>query len=420
MNKQSALQYHKRKPAGKISVEPTKPCRTQRDLALAYTPGVAEPSRAIVKKSQAIYQYTNKGNLVGVLSNGTAVLGLGNIGAAASKPVMEGKSVLFKRFAGIDAFDIEIAETDPDKFIHIAKSLEPTFGGINLEDIAAPECFYIEDQLQKQVDIPVFHDDQHGTAVISGAALLNALEVVGKSIEQVKIVIVGAGAAGLRCAEHYVLLGVKKSNIWMFDKSGLLTIDRMGNDKYRKSFARSKSETLIQAMKDADVFLGVSAANIISPAMIKSMAKNPIVFALANPDPEIAYPLAKRSRHDILLASGRSDYPNQINNVLGFPFIFRGALDTRAHSITAGMKIAATHALAAVAHRSVPKNILQAYKIKSLVFGADYFVPKPFDQRVCVEVSAAVAKAAMQDGVARTQVNIKTYKKYLTSIAKSL
>lgn len=423
MKKADALEYHKRHPAGKISIQPTKPCQTQDDLALAYTPGVAEPSLAIAKQPATVYDYTNKGNLVGIISNGTAVLGLGNIGAAASKPVMEGKSVLFKQFAQVDAFDIEVSTTDPEEFITVVRNLAPTFGAINLEDISAPECFYIEDQLQKHLDIPVFHDDQHGTAIISGAALLNAVELVGKDISKIKVVISGAGAAGIRCAEHYVRLGVQKKNIWMCDSRGLITKQRKDLDKYKKQFAQArdrsrpvhtiKNYTLADAIVNADVFLGVSIANILTPAMIKTMAPKPIVFALANPNPEIAYPLAKRTRHDILLASGRSDYPNQINNVLGFPFIMRGALDVRATCITNGMKIAATKALAKIAHYPVPGYILKAYNLQSLRFGPDYIVPKPFDKRVYVEVSAAVAQAAMQDGVARKKINIKTYIKNL-------
>lgn len=415
MNKSDALEYHKRQPAGKISIQPTKPCQTQDDLALAYTPGVAEPSLAIAKRPATVYDYTNKGNLVGIISNGTAVLGLGNIGAAASKPVMEGKSVLFKQFAKVDAFDIEVSTTDPEEFITVVRNLAPTFGAINLEDISAPECFYIEDQLQKHLDIPVFHDDQHGTAIISGAALLNAVELVGKDIRKIKVVISGAGAAGIRCAEHYIRLGVQKKNIWMCDSRGLITKQRKDLDKYKKQFAQLGSGGLADAIVDADVFLGVSIANILTPAMVKTMAPKPIVFALANPNPEIAYPLAKRTRHDILLASGRSDYPNQINNVLGFPFIMRGALDVRATRITNGMKIAATKALAKIAHYPVPGYILKAYNLQSLRFGPDYIVPKPFDKRVYVEVSTAVAQAAMHDGVARKKINIKTYIKNLQS-----
>lgn len=428
MNKTQALKYHKRQPAGKISIQPTKPCQTQDDLAMAYTPGVAEPSLVIAKKPATVYDYTNKGNLVAVISNGTAVLGLGNIGAAASKPVMEGKSVLFKRFAGIDAFDLEVSATDPDEFISVVRNVAPTFGAINLEDIAAPECFYIENELQKQLDIPVFHDDQHGTAIISGAALLNALELVNKDIRTIKVVVSGAGAAGIRCAEHYIRLGVQKKHIWMCDSRGLITSDRKDLDIYKKKFAqtvvsrsteRSHVSTLADALVGADVFLGVSVANILTPAMVKSMAKNPIVFALANPNPEIAYPLAKRTRHDILLATGRSDYPNQINNVLGFPFILRGALDIRATRITDGMKIAATRALAEIAHYAVPRYILKAYGVQSLKFGPDYIVPKPFDRRVYIEVSTAVAKAAIADGVARQNIQPKRYKQHLEKLVRA-
>lgn len=417
MKKADALEYHKRHPAGKISIQPTKPCQTQDDLALAYTPGVAEPSLAIAKRPATVYDYTNKGNLVGVISNGTAVLGLGNIGAAASKPVMEGKSVLFKQFAKVDAFDVEVSTTDPEEFISVVKNIAPTFGAINLEDISAPDCFYIEDQLQKHLDIPVFHDDQHGTAIISGAALLNAVELVNKDIRKIKVVISGAGAAGIRCAEHYIRLGVQKKHIWMCDSRGLITKQRKDLDTYKKQFAQLGSGGLADAIVNADVFLGVSVANILTPAMVKTMASKPIVFALANPNPEIAYPLAKRTRHDILLASGRSDYPNQINNVLGFPFIMRGALDVRATCITNGMKIAATKALAKIAHYPVPGYILKAYNLQALRFGSEYIVPKPFDKRVYVEVSAAVAQAAMQDGIARKKINIKTYIKNLENTA---
>ncbi|EKD78797.1 MAG: NADP-dependent malate dehydrogenase [uncultured bacterium] len=368
------------------------PLRTQRDLSLLYTPGVGEPAKKIARQPRLAYSLTNKRNLVAVISNGTAVLGLGNIGPLAAKPVMEGKAALFKRFAGIDAFDLEIAETDPDKFIDIVAKLVPTFGGINLEDIAAPACFYIETELQKRINIPVFHDDQHGTAIISGAALLNALELVHKKIGQVHIVISGAGAAGIRCAEHYVRLGAQKKNITLCDSHGIVSIQRRDLDAFKKQFAVNTSGTLADALVNADVFVGVSAPNIVTPAMIQSMAKDPIVFAMANPDPEIAYPLAKRARHDILLASGRSDYPNQINNVLGFPFVFRGALDVSATRITEEMKLAATYALAELAHRPVPASVKRAYRLKKVQFGYDYIVPKPFDPRLLAVVSTAVAK----------------------------
>lgn len=394
------------------------PLRTQRDLSALYTPGVGDPAKQIAKVPQRAYQLTNKGNLVAVVSNGTAVLGLGNIGPLAAKPVMEGKAALFKRFAGIDAFDLEIAETDPDKFVDIVAKLVPTFGGINLEDIAAPACFYIEQELQKRVAIPVFHDDQHGTAIISGAGLINALELVHKKMSQVKIVLSGAGAAGIRCAEHYVRLGATQRNITLCDSHGVVTTERKNLDEYKRRFAKNPHDivgtTLELSLRGADVFIGVSAPNIVTPAMIQTMAPDPIVFAMANPDPEIAYPLAKRSRHDILLASGRSDYPNQINNVLGFPFVFRGALDVRAHAITEEMKLAATFALAALAHRPVPVSVKRAYNQPTIHFGYDYFVPKPFDPRVFIEVSSAVAKAA------DPKVNLKRYRAHLSRYARHL
>lgn len=416
-----ALRYHSKHPAGKLSVQPTKSCATQSDLALAYTPGVAEPVREIMRDERASYNYTNRGNLVAVITNGTAVLGLGNTGAAASKPVMEGKAVLFKRFAGIDAFDLEIAETDPDKFVSIVSSLAPTFGGINLEDIAAPACFYIEDALKRKLNIPVFHDDQHGTAVIAGAALLNALTLVGKKISKVHIVITGAGAAGMRCAEHFARLGVTKSHITILDQHGVLHQERNDLQPIQQPFARTTAaRTLDEAILNADVFLGVSAPNILTADMIRTMATQPIVFALANPDPEIAYPHAKQARHDILVATGRSDYPNQINNVLGFPAMFRGALDVRAETITDGMKLAATHALANLAQLPVPKSVATVYREKHLEFGKDYIVPKPFDPRVLVHVAVAVAKAAMADGVAQKRVTLKAYTAQLTTLSGKL
>ncbi len=388
-----ALHYHRQSPAGKVALAVTKPCRTQADLALAYTPGVAEPARAIARRPADVYQYTAKGNLVGVISNGTAVLGLGNIGAAASKPVMEGKAVLFKRFAGIDAFDLEVNCADPEKFVELVAALAPTFGAINLEDIAAPECFYIEEELQRRIDIPVFHDDQHGTAIITGAALLNALKITGKKINQVKVIVAGAGAAGIRCAEHYVRLGVSKKNIWLCDSKGLITMQRRNLNKYKQPFAhRSKPMILAEVMVKADVFVGVSAPNIVTPKMLQAMAPRPIVFALANPDPEIAYPLARRSRRDILLATGRSDYPNQINNALCFPFLLRGALDAQAHSITPNMKLAATAALAELGATTATK-----------------LVPSIFDKRLLPVVAAAVVPAAQRDGVARKKINLQNY-----------
>ncbi len=399
---------------GRIKVESTTPCETQRDLAVIYTPGVGQPAKAIARNAADVYRYTAKGNLVGVLTNGTAVLGLGDIGPLAAKPVMEGKAVLFKRFAGIDAFDIELVTKDPEEFIRAAALLEPTFGGINLEDIAAPACFYIETELQRRVHIPVFHDDQHGTAIISGAALLNALELVGKNIADAKIVMSGAGAAGIRCAEHYLRLGAQKRNLYLCDSRGLITTARLQLDASKRPFARSlPAASLAEIIKAADVFVGVSVANVVTPAMLKTMAKQPIVFALANPDPEISYTLAQRSRHDILLATGRSDYPNQINNVLGFPFVFRGALDVRAQAITPNMLMAATRALANLAHQPVPRAVLKAYGVKQLEFGPNYIVPKPFDPRLVVEVSASVAAAAMSDGVAALHLTISNYRKHL-------
>ena len=396
------------------------PLRNQNDLSVLYTPGVGAPAKAIAKRAADVYALTNKRNLVAVITNGTAVLGLGNLGPLAAKPVMEGKAALFKRFAGIDAFDLEVAETDPDKLIAVARSLAPTFGGINLEDIAAPACFYIEEQLQTQLDIPVFHDDQHGTAIISGAALLNALELAGKQINQVKIVLSGAGAAGIRCAEHYVRLGVKRQHIILCDSKGIVSKSRSQLDPLKKQFAVPQPGTLADALVNADVFIGVSVKNVVTPAMIKTMAKQPIVFALANPDPEIPYTLAKRARRDILLATGRSDYPNQINNVLGFPFVFRGALDVQARRVTEEMKLAATQALAQLAHQPVPASVKRAYRLQQLRFGPDYIVPKPFDPRVLVEVSVAVAQAAMESGVARTKINLKTYRRELAKLSKHL
>ncbi|MBI2415850.1 MAG: malate dehydrogenase [Candidatus Kerfeldbacteria bacterium] len=422
MKTTAALRYHQHKPAGKLSIQPTKPCRSQRDLALAYTPGVAEPVLAIARQPAAAWQYTNRGNLVGVISNGTAVLGLGRVGALASKPVMEGKSVLFKRFADIDAYDIEVACTAADQLVDTIARLAPTFGGINLEDIAAPDCFTIETALQRRLDIPVFHDDQHGTAIVSGAALLNGLYITGKNIQNITVVINGAGAAGIRCAEHYVRLGVRRKNVTMFDRTGVIHHDRSNLNRYQKTFARVTQPrlTLAQALVGADVFLGVSVGNIVSPAMLKTMAARPIVLAMANPDPEISYQLAKQSRRDILVATGRSDCPNQVNNVLGFPFVFRGALDVRARRITTTMKIAATWALAQLARQPVPATVLQAYHLKQLRFGPDYLLPKPFDPRLLVVVSAAVAAAAINDGVAQHPVQLKQYRQHLTTLSHAL
>jgi malate dehydrogenase (oxaloacetate-decarboxylating)(NADP+) len=400
---EDVFEYHEKPRPGKIEVITSKPCLTQRDLSMAYTPGVARPCLAIEKDPELAYRYTAKGNLVAVVSNGTAVLGLGDIGALAGKPVMEGKGVLFKRFAGVDVFDIEVNTHDPDEIIKIVKALEPTFGGINLEDIKAPECFYIEESLKKIMDIPVFHDDQHGTAIISGAALVNALEVVNKKIDQVKVVFTGAGAAGIACAEMYLNLGVKKENILFIDTVGVIWNGRTEKmNPYKQRFAvDTKARTLVEAMKDADVFVGVSAKDIVTPEMLKSMASNPIVFAMANPDPEIEYKLAVATRKDVIMATGRSDYPNQVNNVLGFPFIFRGALDVRATAINNEMKMAAARALAALAKEDVPEVVLKAYGVNSMSFGREYLIPKPFDPRVLTWEAPAVAKAACDTGAAR-------------------
>ena len=399
-------EYHEKPRPGKLEVITSKPCLTQRDLSMAYTPGVAKPCLEIEKDPEAAYRYTGKGNLVAVVTNGTAVLGLGNIGAMAGKPVMEGKGVLFKRFAGIDVFDIELNTKDPEEIIRIVKAMEPTFGGINLEDIKAPECFQIEETLKGMMNIPVFHDDQHGTAIISGAALINALEVVGKKIDQVKIVFTGAGAAGIACAEMYLNLGVKKENILFIDTVGVIWNGRVEKmNPYKQRFAvDTKLRTLAEAMKGADVFVGVSAKDLMTPEMLKTMASNPIVFAMANPDPEITYPLALATRKDVIMATGRSDYPNQVNNVLGFPFIFRGALDVRASAINNEMKMAAAQALAQLAKEDVPEVVLKAYGVEQMAFGRDYLIPKPFDPRVLLWEAPAVAKAAVATGVARKPI----------------
>jgi malate dehydrogenase (oxaloacetate-decarboxylating)(NADP+) len=413
--KEDALEYHSRPPAGKLAVTATKPCRTQRDLSLAYTPGVAVPCLEIEKDPSLAYKYTAKGNLVAVVSNGTAVLGLGNIGAQAGKPVMEGKAVLFKRFADIDVFDIELATEDPKEVIRACQLLEPTFGGINLEDIKAPECFEIEEELKRTMKIPVFHDDQHGTAIISGAALINALELVGKPIGEVKLVFSGAGASAISCAEHYIRLGLKRENILMCDSKGVVYEGRTdGMNKYKARFARATdARTLTDALRGADVFVGLSCGNCVAPEMLKGMAANPIVFALANPDPEIAYDIAVAARPDVIMCTGRSDYPNQVNNVLGFPFIFRGALDVRATAINDEMKLAATHALAALAKEDVPDSVRAAYGIDRIEFGRGYIIPKPFDPRVLLWEAAAVARAAMETGVAQVTVDLDHYKEEL-------
>lgn len=403
--KQDALLYHSKGRPGKIEVIPTKEAKTQRDLSLAYSPGVAEPCMEIHRNPEDAYKYTAKGNLVAVISNGTAVLGLGNIGAAAGKPVMEGKGVLFKIFADIDVFDIEINETDPEKFVQIVKSLEPTFGGINLEDIKAPECFYIEQHLKEQLNIPVMHDDQHGTAIISGAALLNALEIQQKDISQAKFVISGAGAAAVACVQIYVALGARHENFTMFDIDGVLHSGRKDLGDIREKFAVESAEiTMATAMNGADVFVGLSAPNVITPEMVGTMAARPIVFAMANPNPEISYEAAKAVRDDIIMATGRSDYPNQVNNVLGFPYIFRGALDVRSTQINEEMKLAAVKALADLAKTPVPDIVTMAYAQKNMIFGPDYIIPKPLDPRLLATVSPAVAKAAIESGVAKTPI----------------
>ena len=412
---EEALRYHEDPLPGKIAVLPTKSYTTQKDLSLAYSPGVAFPCLEIQKNPEDAYKYTDKGNLVAVISNGTAVLGLGNIGALAGKPVMEGKALLFKIFAGIDSFDIEINEEDPDKVVEIVKAISPTFGGINLEDIKAPESFIIESRLVDECNIPIMHDDQHGTAIISGAALLNALELQDKKIGDIKLVINGAGAAAISCGRLYKRLGVKPENIVMCDSKGVIRADREHLTPQKKEFATSRDiHTLAEAMVGADVFLGVSVADVLTPEMVLTMAPRPIVFALANPNPEIDYELALKTRDDIIVATGRSDTPNQVNNVLGFPYIFRGALDSRASTINEEMKLAATYAIAKLAHEPVPQSVLEAYGLKHLEFGKDYILPKPFDPRLLYQVSPAVAKAAMESGVARRQINDwETYRKFL-------
>ncbi len=413
IRKQDALDYHALGRKGKIEVVPTKPCQTQRDLSLAYTPGVAEPCRQIEANPDDVYLYTAKGNLVAVVSNGTAVLGLGDIGALAGKPVMEGKGVLFKRFADVDVFDIELNSHDPDEIIKAVLMLEPTFGGINLEDIKAPECFYIEETLKGLMNIPVFHDDQHGTAIISGAAMLNALEIVGKKRDRVRVVFSGAGAAGIACAKLYERLGVKRENMMLVDTKGVVFKGRTeGMNPYKEYFAvDTAARTLADAMKGADVFCGVSAKGIVSKEMVRSMAERPVVFAMANPDPEITYEEATAARSDLIMATGRSDYPNQVNNVLGFPFIFRGALDVRATAINDEMKIAACMALANLAKEDVPDSVLRAYGGKRIEFGKEYIIPKPFDPRVLLWEAPAVARAAMETGVARQPIaDFEAYK----------
>lgn len=419
ITKEAALLYHSQGKPGKIEIVPTKPYQTQRDLSLAYSPGVAEPCLEIQKQPETAYDYTAKGNLVAVISNGTAVLGLGDIGAMSGKPVMEGKGLLFKIYAGIDVFDIEVNEKDPDKFIEAVKAIAPTFGGINLEDIKAPECFKIEQRLKEELDIPVMHDDQHGTAIISSAGLLNALEVAGKKIEDVKIVVNGAGASAVSCTKLYISLGARLENIVMVDSKGVISKERTDLNEQKKFFATDRTDihTLAEAIKGADVFLGLSKGNVLSQDMVRSMADHPIVFALANPTPEISYEDAMASRPDVLMATGRSDYPNQINNVIGFPYIFRGALDTRATAINEEMKLAAVRAIAGLAKKAVPDVVNEAYHVNNLSFGPEYFIPKPVDPRLITEVSMAVAKAAMDSGVARKQItDWEGYKNHLREL----
>jgi len=415
VTKQEALDYHYGSRPGKIEVTSTKPCRTQRDLSLAYTPGVADPCLEIQNNPHDAFKYTARGNLVAVVSNGTAILGLGHIGALAGKPVMEGKGVLFKRFADVDVFDLELDTTNSDEIIKACQLLEPTFGGINLEDIKAPECFYIEETLKKTMKIPVFHDDQHGTAIISGAALVNALELVNKDISVVKVVFNGAGASGIACAEHYIALGVKRENITLVDTKGVVYQGRKeGMNPYKQRFAKdTRQRTLAEAVEGCDVLVGLSVKGAFTPEMIQSMAAKPIVFAMANPDPEITYDEARAARPDVIMATGRSDYPNQVNNVLGFPFIFRGALDVHATAINQQMKLAATEALAKLAKEDVPDSVCRAYGVDRIAFGPDYIIPKPFDPRVLVWEASAVARAAMESGVAQEPIDLVEYREKL-------
>jgi malate dehydrogenase (oxaloacetate-decarboxylating)(NADP+) len=405
------LDYHAAGKPGKVEIVPTKKLDTQRDLSLAYTPGVALVVEEIERDPAAAFDYTARGNLVAVVSNGTAILGLGDRGALASKPVMEGKAVLFKRFADVDAYDLEIDATDPEEVVRVVRAVAPTFGGINLEDIKAPECFVIEEELKASLDIPVFHDDQHGTAIITGAALLNALEITGRSVADVKVVVLGAGAAGIACATLYQRLGVRRENMRLVDRSGVVYSGRRENmNRYKERFALETGErTLAEALRGANVFLGLSGKDLLTPEMLRSMADRPVVFALANPDPEIRYDVARKTRPDALVGTGRSDYPNQINNILGFPSIFRGALDVRARAITDGMKVAAARALALLAHEDVPECVLAAYGVSSLSFGAEYLIPTPFDPRVLFWEAPAVARAAMEEGVARIRVDLAGY-----------
>ena len=417
ISKEAALEYHESGRPGKIEVKPTKAYRTQTDLSLAYSPGVAFPCLEIQEDPNNAYKYTDKGNLVAVISNGTAVLGLGDIGAMSGKPVMEGKGLLFKIYGGIDVFDIEVAEKDPEKFCEAVERIAPTFGGINLEDIKAPECFYIEDRLKKTLDIPVMHDDQHGTAIISAAGLKNAMEVIGKDIRKVKIVVNGAGAAAISCTKLYMAIGAQKENIVMLDSKGVISTERQDLNEQKKFFATTRTDihTLADAVKDADVFVGLSKGNVLSQDMVKSMAKDPVIFALANPVPEISYEEAMEARPDVLMSTGRTDYPNQINNVIGFPYIFRGALDVHATAINEEMKLAAVHAIADLAKKPVPDVVNDVYKVNNLTFGRNYFIPKPVDPRLITEVSSAVAKAAIESGVARKKIdNWDEYKNSLS------
>ena len=419
ITKEAALNYHSQGKPGKIEIVPTKPYRTQTDLSLAYSPGVAEPCLEIQNNPNDAYKYTNKGNLVAVISNGTAVLGLGDIGAMSGKPVMEGKSLLFKIYAGVDAFDIEVDEKDPEKFIQAVKAIAPTFGGINLEDIKAPECFEIERRLKAELDIPVMHDDQHGTAIISAAGLINALQVAGKKIEDVKLVVNGAGAAAISCTKLYCACGVKHENVVMLDSKGVISTERPDLNEQKKEFATTRTDihTLEEAMRGADVFVGLSKGNILSQDMVRSMADHPIIFALANPVPEISYEDAMAARPDVLMSTGRTDYPNQINNVIGFPYIFRGALDTAASAINEEMKMAAVRAIADLARRPVPDIVNRAYHVRNFTFGPDYFIPKPVDPRLITEVSMAVAKAAIESGVARRVItDWKAYRQQLREL----
>lgn len=420
--KEAALEYHRSGRKGKLEVIPTKPCDTAWELSLAYSPGVAEPCREIDKDENLSYEYTNRGNLVAVASNGTAILGLGNLGALAGKPVMEGKGVLFKKFADVDAYDIEIDTDDPDEFIKTVKYLEPTFGGINLEDIKAPECFYIEDKLKEEMDIPVFHDDQHGTAIISGAGLLNACEITGKKMSELKMAFNGAGASAIACAEFFIALGAKRENIIMCDSRGVIYKGRNAglNPQKERFLVETDRRTIGDALVGADVFVGLSNGGAINQENVKSMAKNPIIFAMANPDPEILPVDAREARSDVITATGRSDFANQVNNVLGFPFIFRGALDVRATKINDEMKVAAAYSLAALAKEPVPDKVAKAYGNQKFEFGPDYIVPKPFDPRVLVWESVAVAQAAMETGVSRIKIDLDAYKKSLEDKIKDL